>query len=249
MAERAVSLLGLLVLMGLAYVFSKHRKSIKFRTVVWGVGLQLTLAVIILNQGLPSFLGMFVLVFLITLYLFEEELQGVASNHLVIGAIAFAASAAIVAVAYYLVPYRVTDVALGLAVLTVILATRLGKPRWGRDAFGLALLLGLGELWARGIDGEVFFKGLSDRVSTFLGLSNQGAWFLFRNLVLPENFGPTDTWPGFGFQFAFSVLPTIIFFSAFMSVMYYLGVVQVVVSAFAKFMHWSMKTSGSETMS
>ena len=250
MAERAVSFLGLLVLMGLAYVFSKHRKSIKFRTIVWGVGLQLTLAVIILNKGLPSFLGMFVLVFLITLYLFEEELQGVASSHLLIGAIALVASAGIVAAAYYLVPYRVTDVALGLAVLTVILATPLGRPRWARDAFGLALLLGLGELWARGIDGEVFFKGLSDRVAAFLNLSNEGALFLFDNLVRSEYFFPdTDTWPGFGFQFAFSVLPTIIFFSAFMSVMYYLGVVQVVVKAFASFMHWSMKTSGSETMS
>jgi len=80
MAERAVSFLGLLVLMGLAFLFSKHRKSIKPRTIVWGVGLQLTLAVIILNEGTASFLGMFVLVFLITLYLFEEELAGVAAG-------------------------------------------------------------------------------------------------------------------------------------------------------------------------
>ena len=135
MAERAVSFLGLLVLMGLAYLFSKHRQSVKFRTIVWGVGLQLTLAVIILNRGLPSFLGMFVLVFLITLYLFEEELRDVAGGSLVVGVIAFAASAAIVAGAYFLVPYYVTDVALGLAVLTVLVATPLGKPRFARDAF------------------------------------------------------------------------------------------------------------------
>ncbi|MEM6797149.1 MAG: nucleoside transporter C-terminal domain-containing protein [Acidobacteriota bacterium] len=45
------------------------------------------------------------------------------------------------------------------------------------------------------------------------------------------------------------MLPTIIFFSAFMSVMYYLGVVQVLVGAMARFMHWSLKTSGSETLS
>ena len=95
----------------------------------------------------------------------------------------------------------------------------------------------------------MFFTALSDKVSAFLSLANQGAWFLFRNLVNPEFKDATDTWPGFGFQFAFSVLPTIIFFSAFISVMYYLGVVQVVVTAFARFMHWSMKTSGSETMS
>ena len=250
MAERAVSLLGLVVLMGLAFLFSKNRKAIKPRTIVWGVGLQLTLAVIILSTGTFSFLGMSVLVFLITLYLFEEELRGVADSPWVVGGIALAAGAAIVAGAYYAAPYHVTAALLVLAVITVVVATPLGKPRFARDAFGLVLLLGLGEMWSRGIDGRTFFKVLSDKVAAFLSLSNEGAVFLFDNLARSEHFFPgSDTWPGFGFQFAFSVLPTIIFFSAFMSVMYYLGVVQVVVAAFAKFMHWSMKTSGSETMS
>ena len=250
MAERAVSLLGLLVLMGLAYLFSKNRKAVKPRTIVWGVGLQLTLAVIILSEGTASFLGMSVLVFLITLYLFEEELQGVAGGPWAVGAMALVAGAALVALAYFLSPYHVTAVALALAALTVVVATPLGKPRFARDAFGLALLLGLGEMWSRGIDGQTFFKALSDKVAAFLALSNEGAKFMFDNLAKSEYFFPnSDTWPGFGFQFAFSVLPTIIFFSAFMSVMYYLGVVQVVVTAFARFMHWSMKTSGSETMS
>ncbi|MEM7356793.1 MAG: nucleoside transporter C-terminal domain-containing protein, partial [Acidobacteriota bacterium] len=250
MAERAVSFLGLLVLMGLAYLFSKNRGAIKYRTIVWGVGLQLTLAVIILSEGLVSFLGMFVLVLLISLYLFESELEDAIGNPWAVRAIAVVASAAIVALAYYLVPYRVTDVALVLAVLTVLIATPLGRPHLARPAFGLILLFGLGGLWARGIDGVQFFKVLSDGVASFLSLSNEGAYFLFANLVKPEYFFPGDgSWPGFGFQFAFSVLPTIIFFSAFMSVMYFLGVVQVIIASFAKFMHWSMKTSGSETMS
>ena len=250
MVERAVSLLGLLVLMGLAYLFSKDRGAIKYRTILWGVGLQLTLAVIILSEGVVSFVGMFVLVLLISLYLFESELADAVGGPWAVRAIAVGASAAIVAIAYFLVPYRVTDIALGLAVLTVLVATPLGKAHLARPAFGLTLLLGLGGLWARDIDGVRFFKVLSDGVASFLSLSNEGAYFLFANLVKSEFFFPSaDTWPGFGFQFAFSVLPTIIFFSAFMSVMYFLGVVQVVVAAFAKFMHWSMKTSGSETMS
>ncbi len=250
MAERAVSLLGLLVLMGLAYLFSKDRSAVKPRTIVWGVGLQMTLAVIILSTGTLSFIGMSVLVFLITLYLFEDELQSIAGGPWGAGVLALVAGAAVVAGAYYLTPYRVTDIALGLAVLTVLVATPLGKSRFARDGMGLTLLLGLGAMWHRGIDGVTFFGVLSDKVAAFLALSNEGAKFLFDNLAKSEYFFPnSDTWPGFGFQFAFSVLPTIIFFSAFMSVMYYLGVVQVVIAAFAKFMHWSMKTSGSETMS
>ena len=91
---------------------------------------------------------------------------------------------------------------------------------------------------------------MSDRVAAFLSLSNAGASFLFGNLTNNEHFfTETGTWPGFGFQFAFTVLPTIIFFSAFMGVMYYLGIVQVVIRAMARFMHWSMQTSGSETVS
>ncbi|MDZ7371998.1 MAG: NupC/NupG family nucleoside CNT transporter, partial [candidate division KSB1 bacterium] len=65
-----------------------------------------------------------------------------------------------------------------------------------------------------------------------------------------EYFTPqSDTWPGFGFQFAFSVLPTIIFFSACMSILYYLGIMQAVVKAMASFMRWTMGTSGAETLS
>ncbi|MEO1367861.1 MAG: Na+ dependent nucleoside transporter N-terminal domain-containing protein, partial [Acidobacteriota bacterium] len=66
--ERVISGLGLLVLLGLAYAFSVNRKAVKLRTVALGIGLQLLLAVIILSEGQPSFLGMLVLVFLVLLY-------------------------------------------------------------------------------------------------------------------------------------------------------------------------------------
>jgi CNT family concentrative nucleoside transporter len=54
---------------------------------------------------------------------------------------------------------------------------------------------------------------------------------------------------GMGFLFAFKVLPTIIFFSAFISVMYYLGVVQVVIRCVSWVMRETMGPSGSETLS
>ena len=73
--EHWISALGLLVLMGIAYVFSVNRREIQFRTIVWGVGLQLLLAVTILGEKTISFGGMFVLAFLVVLYVFEEELH------------------------------------------------------------------------------------------------------------------------------------------------------------------------------
>ena len=49
--------------------------------------------------------------------------------------------------------------------------------------------------------------------------------------------------------FAFKVLPTIIFFSCFMSVLYYLGIMQILVKAMAWVMQKTLGTSGAETLS
>jgi CNT family concentrative nucleoside transporter len=59
---------------------------------------------------------------------------------------------------------------------------------------------------------------------------------------------PTQ-WAAGGAYFAFSVLPTIIFFSSLMTVLYYLRVMQTVVKAFAWIMQRTMGTSGAETLS
>jgi CNT family concentrative nucleoside transporter len=99
--------------------------------------------------------------------------------------------------------------------------------------------------------GQAIFGAFSQKVTYFLSLSDFGARFLFGNLADPEYFFPggAATWPGFGFQFAFKVLPTILFFGGFMSVMYYLGVMQRLIETLAKFMRWTIGTSGAETLS
>lgn len=52
----------------------------------------------------------------------------------------------------------------------------------------------------------------------------------------------------FGFIFAFQVLPTIIFFSALMSLLFYLGVIQIVVKGFAWVLARTLKISGPESL-
>lgn len=249
--ERLISGLGLLVLLGLAYLFSNNRKAVKPRTLVWGVGLQLILAVIILSEGRPSFVGMFLLVSLVLVYLFEKDGKALGRGSAAIWVGTWAASAALVALAFYLHPTGITGVAVWLAALALVINFKLAHPHLGRLAMAALLTMGLGQLWASGVDGQAVFRVLSDKVATFLALSNLGAEFLFGNLARAEYYFPAGewSWPGFGFQFAFTVLPTIIFFSAFMSVLYYLGIVQVLIAALARFMHWSLGTSGSETMS
>jgi concentrative nucleoside transporter, CNT family len=111
--------------------------------------------------------------------------------------------------------------------------------------------------------GEVFFGTMNDAVMKLLSFSEKGAGFLFGNLVknsvpvmMPsgaEGLGALKAVPGMvantGAYFAFNVLPTIIFFSSLMAVLYYLGIMERVVALFSKVMEKFLKTSGAETLS
>ncbi|MBD2596232.1 NupC/NupG family nucleoside CNT transporter [Nostoc spongiaeforme FACHB-130] len=134
--ERAISILGILVFIGISYALSVERQAVRWRTVAWGLGLEFIFALLIL------------------------------------------------------------------------------KTPWGLN----------------------IFKSLGDIVSNFLAFSDVGAKFVFG-----ENFKDH--------LFAFQVLPTIIFFSAFISVLYYYGILQRVVNMLAWVMIKTMKTSGSESLS
>jgi len=250
MVERLISLVGLCALMGLAWLFSKHRRSIRWRTIAWGVALQLLFALMILGRGTVSYSGLLAFVALVSLYLCEPELRRHGLNRLTGGlAVLVLGGAWVLALRWWVPPALSLVVLGGLALVAVATGLRAQKAasRW---TWALLTMSAVGVVWQRGIEGQTLFRALSDRVAAFLALSNRGAEFMFGNLANNTYFSPdTTTWPGFGFQFAFSVLPTIIFFSAFMGVMYHLGAVQVVVRAMARFMHWSLMTSGSETVS
>lgn len=108
---------------------------------------------------------------------------------------------------------------------------------------GLALQWGIAILLIKWPAGNQAMQWFAGKVSAFLNLSREGSGFLFGNLVKPEMMNT------FGFQFAFTVLPTIVFFAAFMSILYYLGIMQKVVELFGWIMMRVMRTSGSESLS
>ncbi|MFW9260510.1 NupC/NupG family nucleoside CNT transporter [Nostoc sp. CALU 546] len=107
---------------------------------------------------------------------------------------------------------------------------------WRIVAWGLGLEFAFALVILKTPWGLTVFKSLGDVVSQFLAFSDVGAKFVFG-----ENF--KDHF------FAFQVLPTIIFFSAFISVLYYYGILQMVVKVMAWVMMKTMKTSGSESLS
>jgi CNT family concentrative nucleoside transporter len=140
--ERLLSLVGLVVIMGIAYLLSTDRKAIRGKTVFWGLTLQFVFALFVLKTSV----------------------------------------------------------------------------------------------------GQEVFAWLGAKINRLLRFSFVGSEFLFGKLGLP---GGGDN---IGFIFAFQVLPTIIFIAALFAILYYLGVMQVVVKLFAQVMTRLMGASGAESL-
>jgi CNT family concentrative nucleoside transporter len=86
---------------------------------------------------------------------------------------------------------------------------------------------------------NAFFAGINEYV-------REGSAFVFRANSLPEG-NPTDPMVLLG-TFAFGVLPTVIFFASLMSILYYLGLMQLLIRGMAWVMQKTLGTSGPESM-
>ncbi len=138
--HRLSSLIGFLVILGIAYLCSTNRKAIRIKTVAWGIGLQLVFALFVLK----------------------------------------------------------TDF------------------------------------------GRLVFQKAGATINKLLSYSVEGSKFVFG--ILGERGG------NLGFIFAFQVLPTIIFIAAFFAILYYFGIMQLIVKLFAKVMTYLMGVSGAESL-
>ncbi|MEJ2189304.1 MAG: nucleoside transporter C-terminal domain-containing protein [Acidobacteriota bacterium] len=247
---RFIGILGLLALLGVAWALSYHRREVRMRIVAWGLGLQFLFALIILKDNAWSFVGMSLLGGLVVVYILSGE-DGSQRRSPFAVAIVLVGVAAVAAVFGLLHP-----VAPGVGVLASVLFLIANSrfrlaPRLQAPIGALLVALVVSWLISNGTYGQSIFSGFSEKVAAFLSLSDYGARFLFGNLADSKHWFPGSDagWPGFGQQFAFKVLPTIIFFGGFMAVMYYFGVIQVVIERLARFMRWTVGTSGAETFS
>ncbi len=114
----------------------------------------------------------------------------------------------------------------------------------------LALLVLQGRVTIGGTEYSVYraFEGAGEVVKAFIGYSDKGAEFVFGNLAHPEHLAAVFG-DNFLFPFAFKALPPILFVSAFFTVLYHFGVLQIAVRLLAKVMVHLMGTSGAETLS
>ena len=136
-------IIGIGVLLGIAYILSENKKAINYRTISWGLGLQFIFAILILK-------------------------------------------------------------------------TPIGKP---------------------------LFSYVDKIINRLIGFADKGSEFVFGSQVENVGFHPAFE------SVAFRLLPTIIFFSALISILYHYGIIQFVIKFFSRLMEKTMRTSGAETLS
>ncbi|MDX2241950.1 MAG: nucleoside transporter C-terminal domain-containing protein [Leptolyngbyaceae cyanobacterium bins.302] len=146
---------------------------------------------------------------------------------------------------------------------------------WRTIAWGLGIQLVLGLLVFLVPVTRLIVELISNAVNSMLDATETGARFLFGNLLVPDVTsvpGPVlaGRWiaravtppyvpvPGdrlspdflnLGYVFAFRALPSVIFFSALMALLYSLGLIQPIVNGFARLFQRTMKLSGAEALS
>jgi len=131
----------------------------------------------------------------------------------------------------------------GLAVLLGITWGFSGQRQridWRLVATGIGLQIGFAALVILSPGGRDVFDALGRGFVTVLSFVHEGSNFIFGNLMDAGSYG---------FIFAFQVLPTLIFFSALMGVLYHLNIMQAVVRAMSWAITRIMRVSGAETTS
>ena len=127
-----------------------------------------------------------------------------------------------------------------LLAIAVACSSKRKKIPWKTVGIGLLiqLTLAIGILrvgWVQQI-----FEGIGKLFVSILDFTNAGSIFLFGDLMNADSYG---------FIFVFQILPTIVFFASLTSLLFYLGVIQVVVKFLALALTKVLKISGAESLS
>ncbi len=134
---------------------------------------------------------------------------------------------------------------LTMLLLAWIFSTNRKAIRWRTVVWGLSLQIAFAFMVLKWSFGERMLHDAGAAVNKLLAYAFAGSTFVFGDLGAAHS----KIGDAFGTSFfAFQVLPTIIFISAFFAVLYYLGVMQIVIRGFARAMLWTMKVSGAESL-
>ncbi len=127
-----------------------------------------------------------------------------------------------------------------MLLLAWIFSTDRRAIRWRTVLWGLGLQLLFAFIVLRSSIGRDLLARAGEGINRLLSYAYAGSEFVFGALGKQHS--------SFGSVFAFQVLPTIIFISAFFAVLYHIGVMQLIIRAFASIMQITMRISGAESL-
>jgi concentrative nucleoside transporter, CNT family len=200
--ERFSALIGFVLILAIAFLLSNNKKAIRWKTVFWGLVLQIATAICVLKG---------------------TEISN-----------------ALKSITLPLEQWGAALIFIAVAIVVAQVAKRLSegarKPLWAAfGIFALYFFLSFNLL-------AYLFLTLKEVVNNFIAYTGAGSQFVFGELGVQNS-------QKVGFIFATQVLPTIIFIASIFAVLYYVGVMQLVVTFFAKIMSRFMGASGAESTS
>ncbi|WP_372654081.1 NupC/NupG family nucleoside CNT transporter [Halobacteriovorax sp.] len=126
-----------------------------------------------------------------------------------------------------------------MILMAYLMSSNKKKVAWRTVVSGIGLQIFLGLIILKTSFGKTFFEYARSFFTGILSYTNEGSKFIFGSLTGIDKFG---------FIFFVQVLPTILFMSALMSILYHLGFMQVVIRFMARIMVKIMGTSGAESL-
>ena len=141
-----------------------------------------------------------------------------------------------------------------ILLIAVACSTNRRAIKWSTVAWGLGLQIVFAIIVLKTNAGQAVFATLGNYMTRLLGFAGVGSSFVFGALgdstvwgrVMVGALGPEGAQSAS--IFAFQVLPTIIFIAALFAILYYFGVMQVIVRVFAVLMHRVLGASGAESL-
>jgi CNT family concentrative nucleoside transporter len=113
---------------------------------------------------------------------------------------------------------------------------------------GLGLQLVLALFILKTAVGQAIFSKIGHSIERLLQMADKGGEFVFGGLMRPDLLRPIFG-DQYSFLFMFKIMPTIIFVAVLVNIAYHIGLMQIIVSFFARIVHFLMRVSGSEALS
>ncbi|OAN18656.1 nucleoside transporter NupC [Photobacterium jeanii] len=135
---------------------------------------------------------------------------------------------------------------LALILIAYLLSEKRSHINWRTVLGALAIQMSFAAIVLYSDGGRSALGEFSGAVQNIINFSNDGIRFLFGGLVSDKMF---ELFAGGGFIMAFRVLPVVVFFSAFVAILYYLGIMQILVGTLGRVLAKALGTSRAESIS